>query len=102
MTLKFGLKISKNWKDIKILDDAVGTTSWQNTLEKEISALIYHQYFDFMSTDYKPPRYQFCRLHMVYDVKADLTHKPYLVCDGSHVGSRGLSTKVMVAKGISV
>ena len=53
---------------------------------KEIAALIHHKCFDFKSSDFKPSReYQYARLHLVYDVKLDLTTKARLVCDGSQV-----------------
>ena len=67
----------KIWKDIKRIDDAVGNIRWQNTLGKEVATLIIHKCFDFKTLDYKPPTdYQFCRLHLVYDIKHDLTYKP--------------------------
>ena len=39
---------------------------------------------------------------MIYDVKPDLTHKARLVCDGSRIDLRGLSTRATVVKGVSV
>ena len=39
---------------------------------------------------------------MVYDVKLDLTYKAKLVCGGSRVDPRGLSTRATVVKGVSV
>ena len=39
---------------------------------------------------------------MVYDVKPDLTYKSRLVCDGSRVDPRGLSTRSTIVKGVSV
>ena len=38
----------------------------------------------------------------MYDIKPDLTYKARLVCDGSRVDPRGLSTHATVVKGISV
>ena len=38
----------------------------------------------------------------MYDIKPDLTYKARLVCDGSRVDPRGLSTRATVVKGISV
>ena len=72
-------------------------------MSEEIYALIHHKCFDFKSPDFKPFReYQYLRLHLVYDVKSDLTTKARLVCDGSQVDPRGLSTRAAVVKGISV
>ena len=39
---------------------------------------------------------------MIYSVKPDLTHKAILTCGGSRIDSRGLSTRVIVVKGVSV
>ena len=102
-TFKHGLEVPKNWKDIKRIDETAGNTRWQDAVEKEVAALIMHKCFDFKTPDYKPPTgYQFCRLHLVYDIKPDLTYKARLVCDGSQVDPRGLSTRATVVKSISV
>jgi hypothetical protein len=100
---KYGLEVPKSWKDILRIDKAAGNTTWQDAVSKEVGALIQHQCFDFKSPDYKPPKeYQFCRLHFVYEIKPDLRHKARLVCDGSRVDPRGLSTRATVVKSISV
>ena len=102
-TFKYGFEVPKSWKDILRIDKAAGNTLWQDAVKKEVGALIQHQCFDFRSPDYKPSKdYQFCRLHFVYEIKTDLRHKARLVCDGSHVDPRGLSTRATVVKGISV
>ena len=73
-TFKHGLEVPKNWKDIKRIDNSAGNTPWQNAVKKEAAALIMHNFFDFKTPDYKPPTdYQFCGLHLVYDIKNDLT-----------------------------
>ena len=65
--------------------------------------MVFHQCFDFKSLNYEPSEeYQFCRLHLVYDIKADLTYKARLVCDRSRVDPKGLSTRTTVVKGVSV
>ena len=102
-TFKYGLEVPKTWKDIIRIDAAAGNTLWQQAVEKEVSALIMHSCFDFKSADYKPSaEYQYCRLHLVYDIKSDLTYKARLVCNGSQVDPRGLSTRATVVKTISV
>ena len=102
-TFKHGLEVPKNWKDIKRIDDSAGNTRWQDAVEKEVAALIMHNCFDFKTPDYKlTPDYQYCRLHLVYDIKNDLTYKARLVCNGSQVDSRGLSTRATVMKSITV
>ena len=102
-TFKYGFELPKTWKDILRIDKAAGNTLWQDAVKKEVGALIQHQCFDFRSPDYKPSKdYQYCRLHFVYEIKTDLRHKARLVCDGSRVDPRGLSTRATVVKGISV
>ena len=85
------------------MDAASTTTKWQDAILKEIAALIMHECFDFKTPDYKPSTgYQYCRLNLIYDIKPDLTYKARLVCDGSQVDPRGLSTRATVVKNISV
>ena len=102
-SFKFGLEVPRSWKDIVRLDTAENNRSWQDAIEKEIAALIYHQCFEFKSPEFKPSdEYQYCRLHFVYGIKPDLRYKARLVCDGSRVDPPGLSTRATVVKGISV
>ena len=62
-----------------------------------------HECFDFKTPDHIPSTgYQYCRLNLIYDIKPDLTYKARLVCDGSQVDPRGLSTRATVVKNISV
>ena len=102
-TFKHGLEVPRNWKDVMRIDYAAGNTRWQQAVEKEVGALIQHNCFDFKTPDFKPSTdYQYCRLHLVYDAKADLTYKARLVCNGKQVDPRGLSTRATVVKTISV
>ena len=65
--------------------------------------MIQHNCFDFKTPDFKlSTDYQYCRLHLVYDVKADLTYKARLVCNGKQVDPRGLSTRATVVKTVYV
>ena len=100
---KYGIEVPRNYKDILRIDKASGNTKWQDAVTKEVGALIHHKCFKFMPKDFKPPQdYQYCRLHFVYEVKTDLRQKARLVCDGSRVDPKGLSTRATVVKGISV
>jgi hypothetical protein len=100
---KYGIEVPKNWKDIIRIDKQAGNTKWQDSVTKEVGALIQHGCFEFLPKDFKPlTDYQYCRLHFVYEVKNDLRQKSRLVCDGSRVEARGLSTRATVVKGISV
>ena len=94
---KFGIEIPKTWDDILRLDGAASNKKWQAAVHKEVAALIHHDCFDFHSPDFRPPSgYQYVRLNLVYDVKADLTYKARLVCDGSRVDPKWLSTRATV------
>ena len=65
--------------------------------------LIHHKYFDYKTPDHKTPTgYQYCKLHLVRDIKLDLTHKARLICNGKHVDPRGFSTRDTVVKTIYV
>ena len=76
---------------------------WQDAAAKKFSALIHHKCFDFKSPRFKSSKeYQYCRLHMVYDVKLDLTHKTRIVCDVCQVDHRGLLTRATVVKEVYV
>ena len=66
---------------------------WQDSVKKDAAFLMHYKCFDFKYPDYKPSvDYQYFRLHLVYDIKSDLMYKVRLVCDGSKVDPRGLST----------
>ena len=100
---KYGIEVPRNWNDIIRIDKDNGNSKWQDSVKKEVGALINHGCFEFMPKDFKPPTdYQYCRLHFVYEVKNDLRQKSRLVCDGSRVDAKGLSTRATVVKGISV
>ncbi len=97
-------KVPKNWDDIRRIDAAAGNTKWADVVSKEVTALIQHEYFNFIEkSKFKPPSdFQNIHLHFVYEVKPDLRQRARLVCDGSRVDPRGLSTHATVVKGISV
>ena len=76
---------------------------WQYATAKEVAGLIHQKCFDFKSPNFKASKeYQYCRLHMMYDIKTDLAYKARLTYDGSRVYPRGLSTCATVVKGVSV
>jgi len=37
---KYGLEVPKNWKDILCIYDTAGNQNWQDTVEKEVVALV--------------------------------------------------------------
>jgi hypothetical protein len=80
---KYGIEVPKNWKDIIHIDKQTGNTKWQDSVTKEVGALIQHSCFEFLPKDFKPPTdYQYCRLHFVYEVKnmtLDKSHALYVM-----------------------
>ena len=102
-TFKFDLEVPKTWKDRIRINDVANNKHWHNAVAKEIYDLIHHTCSDFKYPDFKPSKeYQHVRLHLVYDVKTDLTPKVRLVCDGSQVDPRGLSTRTTSTKWVPV
>jgi hypothetical protein len=100
---KFGIEIPKNYKHAVDIDTANNNRLWQDAVEKEVAALIFHKCFEFKSPDFKPSSdYQYAPLSLVFEVKQDLRRKMRLVIMGNKVDSRGLSTRATVVKGISV
>ena len=98
-TFKFDLEVPKTWKDRIRINDTANNKHCHNAVANEIYDLIHHTCSDFKYPDFKPSKeYQHVRLHLVYDVKTDLTPKARLVYDGSQVDPRGLSTRTTSAK----
>ncbi len=100
---KYGKEVPKTWDDVIRLDEAANCTMWQDAVKKEISALIYHQCFEFKNPGYKPSRdYQYAPMRLVYDVKPDGRCKARLVISGDTVDPKGLATRATVVKTVSV
>ena len=99
---KYGHEVPKTYADCLRIDEANGNTAWQDSIAKEVGALVHHGCFDFKSPNYKPPReYQKAFLHWVYDIKSCGRFKSRLVCQGHRVDPRGLSTRATVVKTLS-
>ena len=54
-TFKFIVEDPKTWKDSIRINDATCATLWQDDVKKEVSALVFHECFDFKSMSSKPP-----------------------------------------------
>ena len=90
---KYGVRVPKNWKEARALDKANGDNKWKEAVEKEIAALIHHNCFKFVSSNYKlSSDYQYAPMKMCYEVKNDLKRKARFVIQGCKVDPRGLST----------
>ncbi len=85
------------------LDTETGNTLWADAIKKEIDSLLRLRCFDFHVPDFKPSsEYQFAKLTMIFEVKQDGQRKARLVADGHMVKQRGISSRSMVVKGISI
>ena len=94
---KYGIEVPRKWADVVRLDRANGSLEWQLAVEKKMSSLIKHNCFDFKHPGWTPPSdYQYAPLHMVYDVKVCGRKKARLVCNGSRVDPKGLSTSCLL------
>jgi hypothetical protein len=101
--VKYGVIIPRSVKHAKELDTENGNTLWADAIRKEIDSLLQLGCFDFRAPDFKPSsEYQFAKLTMIFEVKQDGRHKARLVAGGHMVKPRGISSRSMVVKGISI
>jgi hypothetical protein len=74
-----------------------------DAIKKEIDSLLWLGCFDFLAPDFKASsEYPFAKLTMIFEVKQDGRRKARLVAGGHMVEPRGISSRSMVVKGISV
>jgi hypothetical protein len=102
--VKYGVIIPCSVKHAKELDTKNGNTLWADAITKEIDSLLRLGCFDFHAPDFKSSsEYQFAKLTMIFEVKQDGQCKTRLVLAGGHmVKPRGISSRSMVMKGISI
>ena len=55
-TFKYGLEVPKSWKSVVRIDFNSINSNWKNTVKKGAGALVFHQFFDFKSPNYKHPK----------------------------------------------
>ena len=79
---KFGIELPKTVKDALAIDEATGTTFWREAIDKEMRNV--RIAFEVLPDGENPPdEYQFCRCHMIFDVKMeDFRRKARLVAGG--------------------
>jgi hypothetical protein len=101
--VKYGVIIPHSVKHAKELDTEKSNTLWADAIKKEIDFLLRLGCFDFRAPDFKPSlEYQFVMLTIIFEVKQDGRCKARLVAGGHMVEPRGISSRSMVVKGISV
>jgi hypothetical protein len=80
-THKFGIRLPKSVKEALAIDRETGTTFWYDAICKEMKNV--RVAFKILEADEKVPvGSKFIPLHMIFDVKMDLTRKARLVAGG--------------------
>jgi hypothetical protein len=80
-THKFGIRVPKSVKEALAIDRETGTTFWYDAICKEMKNV--RVAFQILEPGEKPPvGSKFIPLHMIFDVKMDLTRKARLVAGG--------------------
>jgi hypothetical protein len=79
---KYGIKLPRNMKEARILDEQNGNTLWQDAIAKEL-ANVGIAFKVLGDNDDIPRGYQFVKCHMIFDVKMeDFRRKARLVAGG--------------------
>jgi hypothetical protein len=102
---KYGIEVPKTTEHAKRIDEANGNTFWQDAFEKEVKALLGLDCFEFHPEGYHKTLgegWQRTSLHMVFDVKQDLTRKCRLVAGGHLVDMLDIQVYSSTVKSISV
>ena len=80
-THKYGIEIPRSVEHAYRIDKEDGSTFWRNAIKKEMTNVIVA--FDILEHNEEPPRnLKELGVHLVFDVKMDLTRKARLVADG--------------------
>ena len=102
---KYGIEVPRNVEDAIRIDKENNNTFWQDAYEKEIKALLDLDCFEFFPAGYHyklGDGWQRTTLHMVFDVKQDLTRKCRLVAGGHLVDMFDIQVYSSTVKSISV
>ena len=100
---KYGIQVSRNVKEVIVIDEANENTFWQDVMKKKNSALQELDCWEFRKKgDLHGNDYQPTTLHMVFDVKQDLHRKDRLVAGGHLVELFDNYMYASNVKGISV
>ena len=80
-THKYGIELPKSVAEALKIDERTGTDFWLKAIEKEMRNV--QVAFEFRDDGTVPVGYSHVNLHMVFDVKLDLTRKGRLVANGN-------------------
>jgi hypothetical protein len=79
-THKFGIEMPKSVPGALAIDRRNGNSLWRNAIEKEMKNVM--AAFEFKDDDVMPIGHKKIDVHMIFDVKSDLTRKARLVAGG--------------------
>ena len=80
---KFGVRVPRDAKEARRLDELNGNTYWQDAMDTELAQLLEYQVFHSLGKDARvPDGYQNIPVRFVFDVKQDLRRKARLVARG--------------------
>ena len=80
-THKYGVRLPHSVKEALEIDKATNTTFWYDAIQKELKNV--NIAFEFMEDGKPPPGHKKIHVHMVFDIKSDLTRKARLVGNGN-------------------
>jgi hypothetical protein len=84
---KYGAKVPNNTAEALAIDKAAGNTLWQDTIRKEVGALIEMETFKLMPSETK-----ISMIRCIFDIKHDGQCKARVVIRGHLVDSSGYDT----------
>ena len=102
---KYGLEVPRNMAHARKIDAANNNTHWQDASKLELKALIDLDCFEFHENGYHEKldgSWQRTTLHMVFDVKKDLTRKARLVAGGHLVDIMNIQVFSSTVKSIII
>ena len=102
---KYGVEVPRTTEHAKKIDEKNGNTFWQDAYVKECKALLDLDCFEFHLAGHHKTlgsEWQRTSLHMVFDVKQDLTRKCRLMAGGHLVDMLDIQVYSSTVKSISV
>ena len=103
---KFGFQIPNSTRDALILDQINGNTKWEDSIQKEMTALHKLNCFKYHKTGTKFSSgngWQLSRIRMIFDLKRqDLLHKARFVVGGHMIDRIMYEAYLSTVQGLSV
>jgi len=102
---KYGVEVPKNMAHARRIDAANNNTHWQDAAKREVKALMDLDCYEFHDNGHHKKldgSWQRTTLHMIFDVKQDLTMKARLVAGGHLVDTMDIQVFSSTVKSISI